>query len=334
MDQILDILEVTEEEEEALAAVAIAVSNTDVFFNPDEIANDDQNFVNRDVGARDQLGTLLQTPSLFKVLTNFSGDQFEELCSKVCPTIMMYARSTGQLRSGAGRPPKLTPQQRLLHLIFYMKHDNVVRLDGFNWNWAKSSACDDSLFVADCIIATLQSTELKWPNQVERTQLGRRLAGFLGCIGVIDGTLVQIPAPSAERRKEFRRLWYNGRKAMYCMNNTVVVDHNGLFIFIDPGYPGTFHDVTCLRRSSLYQDWRQFFEHRDDYFEYLLGDPGYVGEDMFIMRRVGRREAVAFADGDMSVIDVFNAVHAGCRVKIEWGIFGLKNKWIAVGFWR
>jgi hypothetical protein len=46
---------------------------------------------------------------------------------------------------------------------------------------------------------------------------------------------------------------------------------------------------------------------------------------MFIMRRVGRREVVA--DGDMTVVDAFNAVHADCRVKVEWGIGGLKSKW-------
>ena len=40
-------------------------------------------------------------------------------------------------------------------------------------------------------------------------------------------------------------------KKNYAMNNTVVVDHNGLFIYIYHGYPGSFHDVSCLRTSSL-----------------------------------------------------------------------------------
>jgi hypothetical protein len=37
---------------------------------------------------------------------------------------------------------------------------------------------------------------------------------------------------------------------MYAFNNTVVIDHDGLFIYIDPGYPGSFHDVNCLRQSE------------------------------------------------------------------------------------
>jgi hypothetical protein len=69
-----------------------------------------------------------------------------------------------------------------------------------------------------------------------------------------------------------------------------MVDHNGLFIYIDICYPGKFHDVNILRHSALYRDWRAYFEHSDEYFECVLGDPGYIGEEMLIMRRVGRRE--------------------------------------------
>lgn len=111
---------------------------------------------------------------------------------------------------------------------------------------------------------------------------------------------------------------------MYAVNNTVVVDHDGLFTYIDPGYPGSFHDINCLRRSDLYQNWRDHFQH-DDYFEYVLGDPGYAGEEMFIMHRI--RPRVAQPDDNMEAIDAFNAVHAGLRVKVEWGIGGMKRKW-------
>jgi len=320
----VDFLELSEEELIAIGAVATAASNIWYFFDPDELNETDQTFVNSLVGVRDQLATLLQTPSLFKVLTNFTADEFEELASAVCPIVATHARTTGAPRSVFGRRPKLTPEQRLLHLIFYLKHDNVVRYDAYGWNWSKSSACDDAVFVSSCLNEALKD-ELKWPNEIERRALALTLPEFEGCIGFIDGTLIEIPRPYAETRAQQQRLWYNGRKSMYCFNNTVVVDHNGLFIFIDPGYPGSLHDVNCLRQSDLYKNWRRYFTHSDEYFEYLLGDPGYVGEDMFIMRRIGRRETVE--DGEMSVIDAFNSMHAGYRVQVEWGIGGLKRKW-------
>ena len=74
---------------------------------------------------------------------------------------------------------------------------------------------------------------------------------------------------------------------MYCMNNTVVVDHNGLFIHVDSGYPRSYHDVNIFRHSHLYEQWRDFFTQNDRIHKCLLGDPGYSDEDMFIMRRLG-----------------------------------------------
>ena len=105
------------------------------------------------------------------------------------------------------------------------------------------------------------------------------LPDFEGYIGFIDGTLIEIPRPSAESRASLQRLWYNGCKAMYLFNNTVVVDHNGLFLYIDPGYPGSLHDVNCLWQLERYKNWRHYIIH-NEYFEYLLGDPGYVGVEM------------------------------------------------------
>ena len=113
---------------------------------------------------------------------------------------------------------------------------------------------------------------------------------------------------------------------MYCTNNMVVVDHHGLFIFVEPYYPGSFHDINVLRHSSLMLEWRQKFTHSDEqsYYEYLLGDPGYVGADMFILRMIGVTEMGA--NSNESVIEAFNKLRAGRRVKVEWGIGGLKMK--------
>jgi hypothetical protein len=48
-------------------------------------------------------------------------------------------------------------------------------------------------------------------------------------------------------------------------------------------------DVTILCLSKLHHNWRQFFVHDNhEYFEYLLGDPNYLGEEMFTMKKIGR----------------------------------------------
>jgi hypothetical protein len=94
----------------------------------EDIDDDDQDVfqqsVDPSVCVRDFLGTLSRCPSIFKTMTNFTVDEFEELCQKVCFTIATTARSTGEHIGGAGRPLKLTPPQRLLNLLLYLKHDN------------------------------------------------------------------------------------------------------------------------------------------------------------------------------------------------------------------
>jgi hypothetical protein len=52
--------------------------------------------------------------------------------------------------------------------------------------------------------------------------------------------------------------------------------------------------------------------HGDEYFKYLLGDLGYLGEEMFIMRRIGRCEIGPNANQD--VIRAYNKIHVGYGV--------------------
>ncbi len=53
----------------------------------------------------------------------------------------------------------------------------------------------------------------------------------------------------------------------------------------------------------------------DEYFEYLLGDSNHLGEDMFIMRNIGRLE-VGF-DTNQYVIEAYNTIHVGYKVKMD-----------------
>jgi hypothetical protein len=116
----------------------------------------------------------------------------------------------------------------------------------------------------------------------------------------------------------------NNGKCMYCFNNVIVIDHDGLFIFVQVGFAGSFHDVRCFLLTDLFSYWRRYFqnENRDIVEEDLLGDSGYMGADMFILRRVDNREA----DAANPVIRAFNKRHAVIRVQVEWGIGGLKKQ--------
>ncbi len=67
------------------------------------------------------------------------------------------------------------------------------------------------------------------------------------------------------------------------MNNAIIIDNQGFFICIEMGYSRSHHDVTILQHSNMYVNWYKHFAHTYEYFEYLFGDLGYMGEYMFIM---------------------------------------------------
>jgi hypothetical protein len=120
-----------------------------------------------------------------------------------------------------------------------MKHDNVTMYAAFMRNWSKSTLCDDAIFITPCINHAL-GDEIQWPTPEERLSLGVHLREILGNIGFIDGTLIEIRKPWYN---ETHGTWFNGQKKMYAMNNIVILDHHGLFIYIDIGYLGSYHDV-------------------------------------------------------------------------------------------
>jgi hypothetical protein len=227
-------------------------------------------------------------------------------------------------RGGAGRPPKRSSPERVLAAIFYLKHNSSGRYESIHWNYSRTGIFDDTFFVLSTISQVLKD-EIQWPNPEKRRELGLRVPSMPGCIGFVDGTLCRIRRPN----RHDHGLYYNRRKRGYFFNNIVVIDHDGLFIYVDPGFAGSFHDVNCLRNSELHRTWRQKFTRTEsaegDYFEYLLGDPGYLGVDMYILRRVDRREQNA-GNPPNQVVEAFNKHHAGLRIQVEWGIGGLKNR--------
>jgi len=316
----LELFDDEDEEMQILMVAATAASNSCDLFQANELLLESQESVDRNVGVRDVLTTMRSTPSLFKTLTTFTVEEFELLCSKVALTIATHARSTGVMKID-GRRPKLSPHQRLLAFILHLKHDNSAMMEAFQWNWAKSSVSDDAVFISSCINECI-ADEIRWPTPEERERLRQRIPEFPGCIGFIDGTLCKIRRPFKDPN---HRVWFNGRTKIYALNNTIIVDHDGLFIYVDCGYPGSFRDVNILRQSDFHRNWPQYFRHDDEEREYLLGDPGYLGEEMYIMRRLGEREIPG--DPNLLAIDAYNKMHAGYRVAVEWGIGGLKRKW-------
>jgi hypothetical protein len=60
-----------------------------------------------------------------------------------------------------------------------------------------------------------------------------------------------------------------------------------------------------------------------EYFECLLGNLNYLGEEMFIMCWLGRCKLAL--KHDLDAVNAFDKMHVGYKIKVEWGIGGFKR---------
>jgi hypothetical protein len=199
--------EITNDYAALLSSAAVATSPT--LFGGDELKSDNQSCVDANVGVRDYLATVRAT-YLFQTLTNFTANEFELFYQRVCPVIVSTARSTCLPCASSGRPSKHASEQRLLSFVMYLKHENSVSFESALWNWSRTSANDndDALFVASCLNVAA-SDEIRWPTAEERLHLATQISELPGCIGFIEGTLVQIRRPHGN---PMHANWFNGRK--------------------------------------------------------------------------------------------------------------------------
>ena len=84
--------EIYEQQFMLFTSIFTAASNTQAFFEDEEWQTEQRILVNPNEGVRDQLSYIRNLPHLFKLMTHFSCDEFEELCGMVCPIIATTAR--------------------------------------------------------------------------------------------------------------------------------------------------------------------------------------------------------------------------------------------------
>jgi hypothetical protein len=91
-----------------------------------------------------------------------------------------------------------------------------------------------------------------WELMVHSTwkhMLNTTIPKFQSYIGLIDGTLIKIRKPWNNPK---HKIWFNGCMKIYSMNNTMVIDHQGLFLYLDFGYLKIYHDVTIFCPLELH----------------------------------------------------------------------------------
>jgi hypothetical protein len=63
--------------------------------------------------------------------------------------------------------------------------------------------------------------------------------------------------------------------------------------------------------------------HINEYFEYVLGDLGHLGEEILVVHWLGKCECAL--GHDQNIANAYDNMHASYNVKVEWGIGELGN---------
>ena len=176
-----------------------------------------------------------------------------------------------------------------------------------------------SLFTSRIIIALCShfSRFIYWPTAGERRQMATRILNSYGipdCVGVLDGThvnLSQIPALEGEL--------YWTRKCRYAFNLQLIVDEQRKIRFVGLGWPGSVHDWTAFKDSSIATSPRSYLSPG----QYILADFGYVTSGYILTPYSGR----ATSDPDTMA---FSAWISSFRVVVEHANGILKNRWASL----
>ena len=134
----------------------------------------------------------------------------------------------------------------------------------------------------------------------------RQNSGIPGILGCIDGTHIQIQAPS-----DHEYLYVN-RKGYHSINVQIACDASYRIINLVARWPGSTHDARILRESMLYQDFEAGRVNG-----LLLGDSGYPLKRWLMTPILAPR-----TEQDRR----YNSIHAATRSIVERCIGVLKRR--------
>ncbi|CAG8677124.1 12828_t:CDS:1, partial [Dentiscutata heterogama] len=161
----------------------------------------------------------------------------------------------------------------------------------------------------------LKKDVIVWPRGDYRQKVHKgfeEMHGFPNVIGALDGSHMNLLEAPSKLNKDV----YITRKRRYAIHLQAVIDHRGIFLNYDLGYPASVHDAKVFRNSSLYRCRNQLFEETD----YVLADSAYP---------ISLNIIPSFKDPsglDKNQKIAFNQKHSKSRVVVEQAFGRLKSR--------
>ena len=159
-------------------------------------------------------------------------------------------------------------------------------------------------------ILSLKNSLVIWPTGESRKIVHsgfKNIGGFENVIGAIDGTHIILGIAPLKQPE----IYWN-RKKKYSIQCQGIVNHRGIFIDYEIGWPGSVHDAKVYRNSFFYQNVSTLIEGWD----YVLGDSAYPLSSFLIK---------PFNNAENNQIQ-FNITHSLHRVVVENAFGRFKNR--------
>ena len=169
-----------------------------------------------------------------------SQNTYVFLCDKLRPTI---AKRDTIMRKA------VTVEKRVAIALWFLATGADYRTIGHLFGVSKSTVCLAIKNVCSSITSLLLPQYIKFPQgkAVDDMVYGfKQKFGFPQCAGIIDGSHIPIVSPQVCPAD------YYNRKGWHSVILQGTVDHNGLFIDINVGWPGRVHDARVFSNSTLY----------------------------------------------------------------------------------
>ena len=241
----------------------------------------------------------------FKVIMRMNSDNFQKLVSiLVCHPI--FQNNSNNLQA----PVEL---QLAILLRRIGSKENIFEICS-RFGIAEGTVY---LFCKRAMIAifSLKRILIKWPTGEAKQDVHegfKKIGGMENVIGAIDGSHIGLANAPLKQPETY---W--NRKKRYSIQLQGIVDHRGMFIDYEIGWPGSVHDAKVYKNSYFYQNVSRIIKGD----EFLLGDSAYPLSTFLIKPFVNSQ--------DPSQIQ-FNLIHSLHRVVVENAFGRLKNRFVAL----
>lgn len=174
-------------------------------------------------------------------MNNFrlSWDSYHYMCRRLGP--VMERQNTNYQQA-------VPVAKRIAIAIWRLATNEVYRTVGHLFGVGTSTACSCVGEFCDAVIKVLLPDHIKTPDARKLREISTHFSNRWGapqCVGAIDGSHIEIIAPS-----EYPRDYVN-RKGFHSIILQAVIDGKGIFWDVCVGFPGTVHDSRVLTQSWL-----------------------------------------------------------------------------------